>query len=151
MISIKIEGQDQLTNKLNNALNSLDDLKDIFSDVGTKMVDFFSTEPFLSQGGIYGQRWDKLTPAYLKQKEKKWGGGKGVLVASGEMQNSFVSKPTSMSVVLMNTSHVFVFHQLGTEKMPQRVMMLLDDTRAEMVLDTVAKLLQPKIESAFEE
>ena len=76
---------------------------------------------------------------------------RGVLIASGTMMNSFMAVPTPMSVTLMNTSRLFPYHQLGTTKMPQRVMMKLDEARQQMVIDLVDTRVGELIAEAFNE
>ena len=148
MFTIKIAGEDELSAKLSIASKAVGELTEEFLEVGKQMTDFFSTEPFLSQGGVYGERWAALADSTKKQKERKYP-GRGVLVASGDMQNSFKYSATPVSVTIMNSSKLFAFHQLGTTKMPQRVMMLLDDTRQKKVISIVEEMLTPKLEVVF--
>lgn len=59
-----------------------------------------------------------------------------LLEKTGAMRRGFVSSVDGITAVIGNSDWKFPFHQLGTRKMPQRLMMKLDDIRKEFVVKT---------------
>ena len=90
-----------------------------------------------------GQRWAPLSPGYEAWKSKHYP-GKGILQATGAMRQA-VSNPTRtvtpISLTLSVESDVLGYHQTGTDRMPQRLLVfgepLPAEARAE--LDVVAE------------
>jgi phage gpG-like protein len=147
-MDVKVVGLPELEARLNRTIAAIGSMMPEFTSVGKILTEFYATTPFLSQGNIYGEQWEPLSPAYKAWKEKKYP-GKGLLVASGNMMNSFKSAPTPVSVTISNDSSVFKYHQLGTEKMPQRVMMLLEDEQRQLVINTIEDGLKARIDMAW--
>lgn len=148
MLNVTVLGAPELTARFNRVLARLENLEPEFRQIGEHLTQFFSTAPFLSRGGVYGSPWADLSPAYKLRKERLFP-GKGTLVASGKMMDSFKANVEPFRVTIVNDSHVFEYHQMGTDKMPQRVMMQLDQSRVTNVLGIAKKSLDLRISEAW--
>ena len=104
------------------------------------LKEFFSTEVFRSEGGVYGQPWQPLAPATVREKMKKYPLA-GILRRTGLMQNSFKSMGTTDYMIIYNSQDYFAAHQLGTNRIPQRIVMNLDRDR----LNTIAAIVGQSI------
>ena len=71
----------------------------------------------------YERKWADLSPSTKRQKRKR--GGYQILVDTGTLLNSFTVEAEKDSVRIGTAVPYAKYHQLGTEKMPQR--MLLPD------------------------
>ena len=147
-MQIKIEGLPQLQTRLQRVVDSMGSLQPTFRKVGEVMTKFYSTQPFLSQGGVYGEHWAPLSAKYEVKKERAYP-GRGILVASGKMMDSFKAEATNHSVTITNTSELFAYHQMGTSKMPQRVSMMLDEQRRQLAMKTISADLKIRIKEAW--
>lgn len=146
-MQLHIEGAPQLQARLQKVVERIGSLQPTFTKVGETMIKFYSTQPFLSQGGVYGRPWDPLNPKYEAYKERKYP-GRGILVASGKMQDSFKAHATSSRVEITNSAEYFAKHQLG-KGVPQRVSMMLDTQRRELAIKTIHADLKLKIAEAW--
>lgn len=132
-----IKGEKELNRKLRRFTDNLEDMHDIFEEIGREMSKWYATFPFRSSGQIYGQRWEALNPSYRKWKSKAYP-GKPILIASGKMQDSFEYQPSTHQVRIFNKSDYFEKHQKGIG-VPQRVIMKLDGQRQKMAFDIFKK------------
>lgn len=137
-ITITIQGDRELLDRLKKISASLNDMATPFDKAGGLLTKFYATVPFASRGTVYGTSWPALTDAYLKQKVKKWGGGRPILIASGDMAKAFQYESTKNMLRIFNPTPYFPAHQLGSGNIPQRVVMLLDKQRKQTVIDEVA-------------
>lgn len=94
---------------------------------GKDIVDFVSVEVIASEGKAIGKKWRKLSPAYKKQKKKKYP-GRGILEATGLLSKSFKSKTQSFRGVnrltVFNIAPYFKYHQSSAPRktnLPRRV------------------------------
>ncbi|GAA1073983.1 phage virion morphogenesis protein [Tsukamurella spumae] len=148
-LSVEVEGADEVALALRRIGADVHDLKPVMSDVGDYLKDFFAGEVFASRGGVIGHPWARLSPVYAAQKARKYA-GRGVLVATGEMQRSFISNAAPMQVEITNTARHFVYHQSDAARriLPYRPMMDVrsGDTRydriVEMLVAHVAKAIK---------
>jgi phage virion morphogenesis protein len=76
---------------------------------------------FTSRGAYYGTPWKPLKPAYAQWKLRN-GYGRRVLVLTGAMKISFISRPMSVeryykqSAVFGSDNRLAPFHQYGTHR-----------------------------------
>ena len=147
-MNITVVGAPELSARLSRVAANIGKMLPEFQLVGEELKHFYETVPFLSQGTIYGAGWEPLNPKYKAWKENHWR-GKGILVESGKMMDSFAYKANEVSVVIYNESKLFEYHQMGTTKMPQRIMMKLDTDRKTLVIDTISKSLRERINAAW--
>lgn len=108
-------------------------------DIGTYLTGFFSGQVFASRGGVIGEPWRPLNPNYAVYKARQYP-GRPPLVRTGLMQRSFKAQTGPLSVRLYNTAKYFDAHQ-GGHGVPQRVMMKVDNQRAEQIGSIVVENL----------
>lgn len=127
-VSIVISGNDEELTKLSKLKDSLGDFRSALKTIGDQMVRYYSSESFASQGGVFGSAWEALSPIYAKRKGKLYP-GRGILVATGNMQNSFTAESDNNSLLVTNTAEYAVYHQSTEQrsKMPYRPFMAVND------------------------
>lgn len=124
-ISVTVTGDDTLLNKLENFGAQLVMMEGAMNSIGKELTAFFANQVFASQGGILGENWADLSPAYAVWKAKMYP-GRPPLVRTGEMQNSFVFESDQSSVTIANNADYFAYHQSDQERtsnLPRRTMM----------------------------
>lgn len=133
-ITVTVTGDKELVRKLTaftggGGLN----LKRSLGASGLYLTRFFSGEVFASRGGVIGKPWPALNARYAASKARTYP-GRPPLVKSGEMMRSFGFKDGAQRLELFNTSDHFDVHQNGSGRVPQRMMMRVDEQRAERVV-----------------
>lgn len=146
-ITITIQGEKELLYRLQKTSTSLNNMATPFKKAGVLLTKFYATVPFASRGRVYGTAWPALTDAYQKQKVKKWGGGRPILIASGDMAKAFKYESTKNMLRIFNETPYFPAHQLGSGNIPQRVMMLLDKQRKQTVIDEIETEVKRAVEN----
>ncbi len=134
-LSFAIDGDLQISRVLEALAANIQDWTPAFEQSTAGLIEIFSTEVFDSQGQIIDESWSPLSRAYALQKQKKFG-DQPILVATGNMKNSFGATIDPTSLTIFNGASYFKYHQssLPREKIPRRVMMkLTDDMKANVV------------------
>lgn len=145
-MKLEVEGAEQVKKMLTDLGLSVRDLKGAMTDVGDRAKKYFGGQVFASRGGVLGQPWPRLSPAYAAQKAKRYP-GRPVLVRTGVMQRSFVSRASTMSVEITNTAPWFKYHQSSAPrtKMPRRAMLGIYSGMQADVTNIIAAALAKKI------
>lgn len=136
-VTVEIVGAKEVVARLLRAEGKISQLQPAMSKIGTYLTGFFSGQVFASRGRVIGEPWRPLSNAYAAQKARRYS-GRPPLVRTGLMQRSFKARTGVMSVRLFNTAGHFGYHQLGTRKMPARVMMKVDAKRQRDIGEIVA-------------
>ena len=136
--TVKITGIREAEQKLDNIEGYIKNPSKILKKAILFFKDDTEGEVFNSEGRSIGKGWSRLSPSYAKVKARKYP-GKGILEATGKMRRSFKTSVGKTRAVLSNSSPIFKYHQLGTRKMPQRVVLYIDRKREEKVLDMFQK------------
>lgn len=141
-VAITITGQKEEIAKLQKLKDKLTDFGSAMKTIGDEVVRYYAGEAYTSQGGVFDTIWPELSPAYAKRKADKYP-GRGILVASGDMQRSFEADPHTDSVAITNTADYAVYHQSTDprSKMPYRPIMKVNDE----VKDIVRQIMQDDI------
>lgn len=145
-MKLEVKGVEQVTKMLTQAGLDIRDLKGAMSDVGEHAKKYFGGQVFASRGGVLGQTWPRLSPAYAAQKAKR-DPGRPVLVRPGLMQRSFKSTPSNMSVTIYNDAPWFEYHQSSAArtKIPRRVMIGVYNGMQSDVTTIITQALAAKI------
>lgn len=125
-VALQIIGGEAAIRKL-QALGKLN-FRPEFEEIGKLLVQYYSNDVFLSQGGVFGKRWQPLEDDTVRAKIR--GAGKGLAgasptqpeVASGDMQANFYAEWADKQVRVANRMDYFKYQQLGTQYIPARVM-----------------------------
>lgn len=132
-VQVTGKGAKEISAKLTKLGESLEDFTESMPDIGRELTEYFSGPAFLSQGGVFGQRWPSLSPAYQTYKIRHYRTfSNQILVRSSgqeSMQNSFTYSATRDSVTIGNSSDHFKYHQsaLPRKKIPRRQMIGVND------------------------
>lgn len=156
-VSISISGDAQIREKLAQLGPELHNMGEAFKDIGTEFAAYYAGEVFASQGSVYGARWEPLAASTLASKVRGSGSraagasASQPLVASGKMKSSFRTEGGSDWVRIYNNAtnsrgdNYFAFHQLGTSRMPRRMMIGLNDTLKQKAMDKVKADIRRKL------
>ena len=145
-LSFQIEGSVELSRNLTELDANMRDWSDAFKATGEYLKGFFEGEVFDSEGSVFGEPWQALSPAYAIQKEKKYP-GKGILEASGTMRGNFRTDQAATYVRVFNPTPYFVYHQSNAPRyrLPRRIMIKLDEERKQWVIQIFRRALQSQI------
>lgn len=147
-LTLEVKGDKEIKQMLTGLGLDVKDLKGAMTDVGDHAKKYFGGQVFASRGGVLGQNWPRLSPAYAAQKAKRYP-GRPVLVRTGVMQRSFTSKPSNMSVTISNDAPWFKYHQSSAArtKIPRRVMIGVYNGMQSDVTNIIARALTKKIQA----
>lgn len=145
-MSITIRGSKETKAKLKRLGSSLYELKPEMADIGAKAAEYYSNQGFASQGGVFGARWAALSPRYAAIKAKLYP-GRGMLVRTGKMQDSFTYAASNNQVIVGNSAPYFKYHQstLPRSKMPRRASMGVNDPVRQMVRTIIEAGIRKKL------
>lgn len=115
-------GFDDWADAIGDIVKGAKDLTPVFDRFGRYMVEGSFQRNF--DAGGRPSRWSPLSATYAKQKRKRYG-HRPLLVASGAMRGGFRWDSGPKSLRIWNVRRYFVYHQRGTRRMPQRMMMVL--------------------------
>lgn len=146
-IVVSIQGDKELIAKLDRFGVSILDLSKSMDEIGRYLTGFFSGEVFASRGGVIGKSWAPLDDDYAAAKARRFP-GRPPLVRSGLMQRGFKHRSTALTSRIHNEAPYFDYHQAGTSKMPARVMMHMDETRARAVVALITDDITGKMRQA---
>lgn len=133
-IKITITGDKKAIASLNNIQNRLEKPKEPLQN-SSKLMMAAIMENFKSQGKTLGVSWPPLSPLTVKIKQKLGYGDKPPLVRTGRMAGSFRSKTEGNKLIIDNPTPYFPSHQIGAKRIPQRVMLRIDKTRLNLIID----------------
>jgi len=139
-VKITISGDKKTISNLQNMQDKLKSFSPELKKTGEFLKDFYSSVPFATEGSIYGERWAKLDPKYAVRKQKKYP-GRGILEASGRLRKSFKFMNTDSLLKVWNTAGYYPYHQIGTRKMSQRLVMAIN----RKIVQSVVKIVKSSI------
>lgn len=149
-ISVNITGDELTIDRLANLGDQLTNFDSALDDIGEEMTSFFSGQVYASQGAELDDQWQPLSAAYELQKAKKYP-GRGILIASGEMQNSYFHESDSNSLVVSNSSDHFPYHQSDeprTTNLPRRASMAVVPQVKQIIAQVIDDDIDKKITSS---
>lgn len=126
-LNVEISGDQEVIKRLKRTADGILDLRAPLKEATTYLKRYYAGVSFASRGSVFGERWPRLNPAYEVQKLKKWG-SRPMLVASGKMQAGFDDEVKLQSARVFNPVPYFKYHQTGTNRMPKRAMIGVNDT-----------------------
>jgi phage gpG-like protein len=124
-VEVNLVNSNLVGDKLEELTTSLSNFKNELSEISGLLKKFYNSDVFASDGQALGQRWAPLSQPYATYKGNKYGFGKGILVASGKMQGSFVTMSNSTMMTVTNTAPYFKYHQSSAPRssnLPRRAM-----------------------------
>jgi hypothetical protein len=150
-LEIHINGLDESVAFVNAVAAGLKtDMGPALVAIGEGGSKYFGGVAFDSKGSEFGKPWAELAMSTKIDKSKHWP-GRPDLVRTGAMQNGFSFEVQDENTVRLYNAlegNYFDYHQLGTEKMPQRVMIGVTDAFIEMARVAVSTQVAVIIEGA---
>jgi phage gpG-like protein len=147
-VNVKITGTAEEIAKFQKLGDKLLDFTQALTETGTELKTYYSKAVFGSGGGLTGTKWKSLSPVYAKWKGKHYP-NRGILIARGDMQNSFRATSNRSSLTIDNTDKKFEYHQLGTRRMPARPMLVVNKDVEEVVERIIEADVEKKLRSVF--
>jgi phage gpG-like protein len=148
-ISVSIAGADAIQARMEKLGKDLYDFSDEMTATGKYLADYFSTVPFATLGRNYGEAWPSVTPKTLSSKLRRYPqNAHNTLQASGLMRDSFAFESDRLSATVGNHQDYFKYHQLGTSRMPRRVVMAIDQTNRAQIMRIVSEGVQARINAS---
>lgn len=143
---ITIEGIGEAREFLGKVKDSIKDLRDVLEPIAGYLLPFYKDAVFETEGQVIGESWAELSYPYRSRKAGKYP-GRGILQASGSMRNSMQIQTSDEFIRLFipDAIEYAKYHQEGTSKMPQRVILKLDDERFNVVREMMASGISKKI------
>lgn len=135
-LSWTIEGEKQLSRVLTGLSDKVKDLRIPFKNSAEYLVKTYSEDVFSSNGGAVKETWARLSPYTVAMKALR-GLSPDILVATGEMKESFKSIVESRRATIYNDTDYFKYHQSNKPRrgnLPRRVMMKFADEQKEEVV-----------------
>lgn len=139
-ISWSIEGEKELSRRLDLKANKLKDFKPPFTEAAKSLKKTFENDVFRTEGAVIEEKWKPLSPLTLALRAKR-GQGSKILDATGRMKRSFTYAVSSQEAVIGNVAPYFKYHQskLPRKRLPRRVMMKLAEEQKQMIVRTFLK------------
>lgn len=148
-LNVTINGLQEVKKQLDSTGEVLKDFKPEMELIGDFLVDFFSNAVFETEGSILGENWEPLSDKYFEWKTKNYP-GRGILERTGALRHGFEAIPTATYCIIRNGVPYGVHLEFGTERMPARVFLKLDQERAEIVRDMIIDSLNDRIKDAID-
>lgn len=145
-LTIQIKGGKEAQAKFQKLGQRLFIFTAAMDDIGNKLEDYYSNAAFLSQGGVYGNKWKRLQHATVVDKAKHYS-GRPPEFRTGKMQSGFRHTSTSSSVKIYNRMPYFKYQQLGTSRLPARQMIGVNSEVMKMIRDIIEKDVNKKLRS----
>lgn len=118
-VSVDASKVQSVLKSVNDGMADYSKLLKEFSKIQLESAD----EAFKTRGRNIGMPWEKLKSSTVKEK-LRIGKNIDILQRSGTMRKSFkVQKLTKNELEIGNTIKYFKYHQLGTQRIPQRQML----------------------------
>lgn len=142
-----IEGETELIRRLQGVDKDLKDWTPEFKKIGNMLLKTFRHN-FSTKGRTLGSPWAPLKPSTIAEK-MRLGYPLDILVRTGLMRDSFVSKAGKYEVIVSNPIPYFVFHQSKKPrfKLPRRVMMKIDDDRKQLIVKIIQESIQDTLQA----
>jgi len=134
-IQFSIEGDKQISRTLLVMADRVKDWTPAFSESAAYMKGIFQNEVFPTQGGVIEEHWAPLSRAYAARKAKRYP-GRGILQATGEMRNGFLTLWRPDMAQIWNKMEYFKYHQSNQprHKLPRRVMIKLANAQRTQIV-----------------
>lgn len=134
----------QVQINLSNLKKGLENMHTVLLDTGDVVLQK-TDKQFDTQGSNLGTKWKGLSSEYKKWKERNYPGNP-ILVRTGEMRSSFTHEPKNPKTYIRLFNRLenerFIWHQLGTYKMPARPMFVLGDKLIKIIITNFEKYCQ---------
>ena len=147
-VRVEIKGDKRTIAQLRKMISEFNDWKPELRAIGDYLVKFYQDPVFETEGGIFGARWQALSPAYAIRKAVTHP-GRGILEASGDLRRSYSTRVHSNLLELINQDPKAIYHQEGTRRMPARVLIKVDEKQKDEIVNIFKKGVLLKVQKAI--
>jgi len=147
-VRVEIKGDKKAIAQLRKMLSAFENWTPELTETGEFLKSFFSGPTFVTEGGIFGARWQALSAAYAIRKAVKYPGA-GILEASGALRKSYQKKVYPNLLELINDDPKASLHHEGRGRLPIRLVMRVDEQRKSQIVDIFKKGALIKIQKAI--
>lgn len=137
---ITVTGVDQVTLSLQSMAAKAVDLSEEMDEIGQELLEFFQNDVYDTEGAALGSPWAALADSTIAQKLKRYG-DTPMLVATGLMKASYQLYTAAGWLLIQNEAqndrgdYYAKYHQDGTTKMPQRLLLDVPDDKMEEIAE----------------
>ena len=147
-ITLTVDGEEQFNRVFSRLDAYFDDLTPIWPDVRDEFWRI-EREQFDSEGGKGASgRWKELSTRYKAEKIKRYGAGKKILEATGALRESLTGDNEGSyymagkkEVAIGTVIPYGIYHQRGSDKLPQRKPIDLSEEQKRKLTDVIHKSL----------
>jgi phage gpG-like protein len=147
-MEIQLDGIAEVQGSLDRVQDVMRSFEPELRDIGEWYIDFLQNDVWETEGAVFNESWADLDPEYALAKSEKYP-GRGILEASGKMRTSWKLYTTSRYALIENQMDYAIYHQEGTGKMPQRMMVKLDREREDKIMELFKEGVLKRIQNAF--
>jgi len=147
-LSVTIEGDKALIRKYNKLKGQLTDFSKEMRYLSKWFEKFFSQDVFATEGDVLGEQWPRLGSKYEYWKRIRYA-GRGILERSGKLRRGYTSKSGKDYAAIRNTVAYAIYHQEGTSKMPQRLLVKIDKERREFIIGVFRDAVIQRLQKTF--
>lgn len=152
-VSITVSGDKRVLQKMRRLGSSLYDFSDEMDDIGEQGAKYFSGPAWLSQGGVFGEKWPALSPRTLRRRRQAVGTRGAQPLTTGHpdgMQFSFDYSSGKQVVTIFNNKSYFGYHQSTAERrrLPRRQMIGVSSGFRKIVQTVLKEGVRRKIDNA---
>ena len=144
---IELTGVKEFEENLDRIHGVIQSFEPELRDIGEWYIGFLTNDVFETEGGVYHDHWASLSPDYAERKAGHYP-GRGVLEASGFMRTHWKLYTTSQYALIENEADYAIYHQEGTDKMPQRMIVKLDRERQDTIYEKFKEGILKRIQDA---
>lgn len=143
------ETVNDVTQSIKDILNNLIHWQEPIEDILTVLED--RCKKNIDNQGYFFGRFKPLAEETKKQRARLgYNPSRPILVRSGTLRESFaITELGESSGELSNTTDYAIYHQLGGAKIPERVIMDIDDKMDKYIDQTISNFIDEVINDAF--
>ena len=152
-IEVRITGDKRVLAQLKNIEGMFSDWKPELQNVADYLLNLYTNPVFETEGGIFGARWQALSPAYQARKSTLYP-GRGILEATGNLRKSYQARVFSTMLSVLNDARnkqgepYGSYHQEG-KGVPKRLLINVDDKTKKEVIDIFKKGVLIKLQNTI--
>jgi phage gpG-like protein len=143
-VTIDIKGLNKGSDYLGKIKDKLKNKEYALKKVSEYLKDFYSKDVFASEGSVYGTRWAALAPSTAAEKSRSYP-GRGILERTGELKRSFRFTTSKDALQISNPVLYARYHQTGTSRMPQRVILDMKSEQAGKIASIIIREIMESI------
>lgn len=150
-VTITIRGSSEVKSRMRKLGVSLYDFSTAMQKIGEWAARYYASQGFISQGGVYGNVWPRLSARTVYAKSKLYPQHVNTpLVASGKMKDSFMFTSNKEQVIIGNKMPYYKYHQSTAprHKIPRRQMAGVNDPIKQIVRSLIREDIARKLRVA---